>query len=63
MKSSKLNNETVGVIIKTLGNLPYNVLWKFEEELPGKPKNVEIRKWFPQQDVLGDVVFIFILFM
>lgn len=34
--------------------LPYKILWKYEvEELPNKPSNVEIRKWLPQQDVLG----------
>lgn len=41
------------MIIKTLAKLPYKVLWKFEDdELIGKPKNVLINKWLPQQDVL-----------
>lgn len=29
------------------------ILWKYSGELPGKPKNVVIRKWLPQQDILG----------
>lgn len=34
--------------------LPYDVLWKFENDsLPNLPKNVFIKKWLPQQDVLG----------
>lgn len=41
-------------IIKAFEKVPYNVLWKFEkDELLGKPKNVMIKKWLPQQDVLG----------
>ncbi|XP_019874679.2 UDP-glucuronosyltransferase 2B2 [Aethina tumida] len=29
-------------------------MWKWEtDDLPDKPENVLIRKWFPQQDVLG----------
>ncbi|XP_045479047.1 UDP-glycosyltransferase UGT5-like isoform X2 [Harmonia axyridis] len=32
---------------------PMRILWKFDEvNIANKPKNVEIRKWLPQQDVL-----------
>lgn len=38
----------------TFAELPYQVLWKFENDtLPDKPKNVRIEKWLPQQDLLG----------
>lgn len=30
------------------------VLWKFGGDLPGIPKNVFIKKWLPQQEVLGN---------
>nr|CAH7722340.1 unnamed protein product [Callosobruchus chinensis] len=41
------------VLMEAFSELPYQVLWKFEDDkLPGRPKNVEIRKWLPQQDVL-----------
>lgn len=41
-------------LIDTFAELPYKVLWKFEEdELKNKPKNVKISKWLPQQDLLG----------
>lgn len=34
--------------------LPYKVLWKFEaDHMEGKPDNVKISKWLPQQDLLG----------
>lgn len=42
------------MIMDTFAELPYQVLWKFENDtLPDKPKNVRIEKWLPQQDLLG----------
>ncbi|KAL3288272.1 hypothetical protein HHI36_002720 [Cryptolaemus montrouzieri] len=41
-------------ILKALGDLPYTVLCKWEsEDFPGKPKNVVLRKWLPQQSILA----------
>lgn len=41
-------------IMKAFSKLKQKVLWKWEdEELPGKPANVKIIKWAPQQDILG----------
>lgn len=52
--STSLANETLKNIIEVFSELPYNVLWKWEKDtLPGKPPNVLIRKFFPQQDLLG----------
>ncbi|CAH0715014.1 unnamed protein product, partial [Brenthis ino] len=43
----------VEIISKVLSNLPYNVLWKWDnEEIPGKPDRIKISKWFPQSDLL-----------
>ncbi|KAF2906126.1 hypothetical protein ILUMI_00042, partial [Ignelater luminosus] len=54
IKSKRLPESTRKIFLETLAELPYTVLWKFEEEnLPGKPDNVIISKWFPQQDILG----------
>lgn len=54
VKSSQLASDMLEKITKALEKVPYNVLWKFEkDELLGKPKNVMIKKWLPQQDVLG----------
>ncbi|KAL3288270.1 hypothetical protein HHI36_002718 [Cryptolaemus montrouzieri] len=41
-------------ILKALGDLPYTVLCKWEsEDYPGKPNNVVLRKWIPQQSILA----------
>lgn len=40
--------------LEALGKVPQLVLWKYESEILGDlPKNVVIRKWFPQRDILG----------
>lgn len=45
------------VLNEAFAELPYTILWKYEaEDLPGKPPNVIIKKWLPQQDVLGKLV-------
>ncbi|XP_017774667.1 PREDICTED: UDP-glucuronosyltransferase 2B16-like isoform X2 [Nicrophorus vespilloides] len=53
MKSKDIPEKTRDIILETFSKLPYKILWKFEAEtLPGKPDNVKIVKWLPQQDVL-----------
>ena len=43
------------IIKEVFSKLPYKVLWKYEDEtVKGLPKNVMIKKWMPQQDVLGN---------
>ncbi|KAF5287794.1 hypothetical protein FQA39_LY15730 [Lamprigera yunnana] len=52
-KSKNLAKETRQIILETFADLPYTVLWKFEEDaLENKPKNVIISKWLPQLSVL-----------
>ncbi|VEN49759.1 unnamed protein product [Callosobruchus maculatus] len=52
--SAGLSENLKKVLMEAFSELPYKILWKFEDDkLPGKPKNVEIRKWLPQQDVLA----------
>ncbi|CAH1174139.1 unnamed protein product [Phaedon cochleariae] len=54
IKSSLLSDDVKNVIISTLEELPYNVLWKFEVDTMEKlPDNVKIVKWAPQFDLLG----------
>lgn len=53
MKTSLISDELKATIIETLGELPYDVLWKYEDELKGLPKNIKISKWIPQQDVFS----------
>ncbi|XP_046975452.1 UDP-glucosyltransferase 2-like [Vanessa cardui] len=53
LKSSQLPEKTKQDLIKLFGELPYTVLWKFEEKLEGLPKNVHIRPWMPQSSILA----------
>lgn len=53
IKSRLLEESKRKTIMETFSELPYNVLWKFENDtLEGKPRNVRISKWLPQQDLL-----------
>ncbi|KAM3957340.1 UDP-glucosyltransferase 2-like [Aphomia sociella] len=52
MKSASLPERTRRELIQVLGELPYTVLWKFEEAISGLPKNVHVRPWMPQQSIL-----------
>ncbi|KAG5880372.1 hypothetical protein JTB14_029498 [Gonioctena quinquepunctata] len=42
------------VFLKVFGKLKQKVLWKWEDDLPGKPQNVKVEKWLPQQEILGN---------
>ncbi|CAH0713973.1 unnamed protein product, partial [Brenthis ino] len=46
-------SDKVDIMVKVLSSLPYNVLWKWnDEELHGKSDNINISKWYPQSDLL-----------
>ncbi|KAK4872736.1 hypothetical protein RN001_014765 [Aquatica leii] len=52
VKSEILSNDKQKLFMETFAELPYTVLWKFENDSwPNKPKNVYTSKWFPQQDI------------
>ncbi|EFA11928.2 UDP-glucuronosyltransferase 2C1-like Protein [Tribolium castaneum] len=54
MKSVLLPKEKQQQILKAFAKIPHKVLWKWEDDnLENKPDNVLIRKWFPQNDILG----------
>ncbi|KAG5872291.1 hypothetical protein JTB14_037423 [Gonioctena quinquepunctata] len=54
VKSVNMSKEKIEIIKQALSELPFNVIWKWEADtLPGKPGNVLIKKWLPQQDILG----------
>ena len=41
-------------ILGALERLPLNVIMKWEDDvLPGRPDNVFVRKWLPQNELLG----------
>ncbi|CAH0547825.1 unnamed protein product [Brassicogethes aeneus] len=51
VKSNLLTDDLKETIIKTLGELPYDILWKYDEDITGLPKNIKVSKWIPQQDL------------
>ncbi|XP_020812796.1 UDP-glucuronosyltransferase 2B15-like [Drosophila serrata] len=54
IKSKDLPQEIRDTLLKTFAKLKQRVMWKFEDdEMPGKPPNVLIKKWFPQTDILA----------
>jgi len=54
VKSSEMPRETVSLLLSELAKLKQTVLWKWEDDqLPNLPKNVMVKKWFPQNDILG----------
>lgn len=54
VKSINIPQTVRNILIETFAELPYKVLWKFENTtLPNLPKNVIIKQWLPQQDILG----------
>ena len=51
-------------ILKTFAKLKQRVLWKWENDtMPGKPKNVMIKKWTSQTNVLGNSLIIILNFI
>ncbi|KAJ8948061.1 hypothetical protein NQ314_008487 [Rhamnusium bicolor] len=53
VRSNSLNQATLKAVVEALKEVPYKVLWKFEaDDLPGKPDNVKLVKWAPQEIVL-----------
>ncbi|XP_038217900.1 UDP-glucosyltransferase 2-like [Zerene cesonia] len=53
VRTKVLSLETVKLMAKVFSELPYDVLWKWDEdELPGRSGNVKISKWLPQAQLL-----------
>lgn len=54
VNSSAMPVEKITAFLEAFSELPQRVLWKWGTDvLEGKPDNVFLSKWFPQQDVLG----------
>lgn len=54
ISSRDMSEERRRLLLEALSELPFQVLWKYDEEdLTGKPENVLLYKWVPQQDVLS----------
>lgn len=54
VQSHLLTDEKIRIILDTLKELPYKILWKYaSDDVPDIPENVKVMKWIPQQDVLS----------
>ena len=46
-------------MVKVFASLPQQIMWKWDQEtMEDLPPNVMLSKWFPQQDILGEVAFL-----
>jgi len=43
-------------LLETFAQIPQRILWKYENELEDIPKNMMIRKWLPQRDILCNIL-------
>lgn len=57
LKSSEMTPELRRILLKVFGSKKQIVLWKYEEDLQDKPKNLIIRNWMPQTAILGTMLF------
>ncbi|KAJ8959678.1 hypothetical protein NQ318_021869 [Aromia moschata] len=53
VKSSQLEPERLEALKDTIKKIPYQFLWKFDADMPGKPENVKLIKWVQQNYVLS----------
>ena len=54
IQSTKLPIEKRDALLKTFASFKQKVMWKWEDaNLPGKPDNVFIQSWWPQDDILA----------
>ncbi len=54
IKSTYMEKHVLSGMVKVFGELKQNVIWKWENDtLEDRPENVLVRKWLPQQDLLG----------
>ncbi|XP_056637304.1 UDP-glycosyltransferase UGT5-like [Diorhabda sublineata] len=53
VKNSMMTNEKIHIIIDTLSELPYKILWKYDgTDIIDVPENIKLIPWAPQQDIL-----------
>lgn len=53
VKMSTLPDHILKAFKEALAQVPQRILWKYEGEMEDVPKNIMIRKWFPQRDILS----------
>ncbi|CAH0545632.1 unnamed protein product [Brassicogethes aeneus] len=53
VKSSALGTKKIQIFLEAFKQLKQTVIWKFESDLKDLPKNVFIKKWLPQNDIIA----------
>lgn len=54
IREHNLESKTIETIYNVLSSIPYNVIWKFDDDLlPGNSSNIFFSKWLPQDDILA----------
>lgn len=54
VQSNELDKDKLDAFLKVFGELKQTVLMKWEDDpIKNIPKNIVLRKWFPQKAVLG----------
>lgn len=53
VRSDKLDASLQEALFQAFRKLSQTVIWKFESDVKDIPKNVILRKWLPQNDILG----------
>lgn len=53
VRTANFDTNFINTIINSLSKINATFLWKYEEELKNLPKNIIIRKWLPQNSILG----------
>ncbi|VVC32403.1 UDP-glucuronosyl/UDP-glucosyltransferase [Cinara cedri] len=53
VKMSSLPKHVEKAFLETFAQIPERVIWKYEDVLTDKPKNVMTKKWLPQRDILS----------
>ncbi|CAG4992156.1 unnamed protein product [Colias eurytheme] len=52
VKPSLLPKDKLQIFKNIFSELPYNILWRWDTDIPDKSDNVKIMRWVPQTDVL-----------
>ncbi|XP_022164264.1 UDP-glucuronosyltransferase 2B37-like isoform X2 [Myzus persicae] len=52
VKMSSFPENTKKAFMDALAQIPQRVLWKYEDDIENLPKNVMIKKWLPQREIL-----------
>lgn len=53
---SSMPEQIKKALLETFAQIPQRILWKYENELEDIPKNMMIRKWLPQRDILCNIL-------